>query len=279
MGVCMSSSFDTPRVRRRTVTLTHDKVIKDVPCESDVRVIRPVDREMRRVEYQDPFIGSIPSPVSQAKTTPVSDFEPIPSVSGATVLVVNASQEMAQEITIELSRTLPGSSILFAPTLHLALWMLKRRQIDIILSSSTLPDGPLSKLHESLELMQPPPELVILSDLTTTRSELGSHPGYRFVELRRVNSRQPFAAPQFGQRNIATLGADLRNDLNNPLQEIVAMAFVAHASQGLSPTAEQALTAIQKAAANMASVVNNLEDKIRSVVTEPEHPTLARRKA
>jgi hypothetical protein len=57
------------------------------------------------------------------------------------------------------------------------------------------------------------------------------------------------------------------------------MAFVAHASQGLSPTAEQALTAIQKAAANMASVVNNLEDKIRSVVTEPEQPALARRKA
>lgn len=279
MGVCMSSSFDTPRVRRRTVTLTHDKVIKDVPCENDVRVIRPVDREMRRVEYQDPFIGSTPSPVSQAKTTSVSDFDPSPSVSGATVLVVNASQDMAQEITIELSRTLPGSSILFAPTLHLALWMLKRRQIDIILSSSTLPDGPLSKLHESLELMQPPPELVILSDLTTTRSELGSHPGYRFVELRRVNSRQPFAAPQFGQRNIASLGADIRNDLNNPLQEIVAMAFVAHASQGLSPTAEQALTAIQKAAANMASVVNNLEDKIRSVVTEPEQPALARRKA
>jgi signal transduction histidine kinase len=275
----MSSSFDTPRVRRRTVTLTHDKVLKDVPCENDVRVIRPVDRETRRVEYQDPFIGSAPSPVSQAKTTPVSDLSPSPIAAGATVLVINASQDMAQEITIELSRTLPGSSILFAPTLHLALWILKRRQIDIILSSATLPDGPLAKLHESLELMQPPPELVILSDLTTTRSELGSHPGYRFVELRRVNSRQPFATPQIGTRNIASLGADIRNDLNNPLQEIVAMAFVAHASQGLSPTAEQALTAIQKAAANMASVVNNLEDKIRCAVTEPAQPELARRKA
>ncbi len=275
----MSSSFDTPRVRRRTVTLTHDKVLKDVPCENDVRVIRPVDRETRRVEYQDPMLGSTPSPVSQAKTTPVSQIEPTPAVMGATVLVINASQEMAQEITIELSRTLPGSSILFAPTLHLALWILKRRQIDIILSSATLPDGPLSKLHESLELMQPPPELVILSDLTTTRSELGSHPGYRFVELRRVNSRQPFATPQIGHRNIASLGADIRNDLNNPLQEIVAMAFVAHASQGLSPTAEQALTAIQKAATNMANVVNNLEDKIRSAVSEPEQPALARRKA
>ena len=45
------------------------------------------------------------------------------------------------------------------------------------------------------------------------------------------------------------------------------MAFVAHASQGLSPSAEQALSAIQRAAANMARVVNKLEDKIRSVVS------------
>jgi signal transduction histidine kinase len=61
----------------------------------------------------------------------------------------------------------------------------------------------------------------------------------------------------------------LRNDLNNPLQEIVAMAFVATSSEGLSPVAEEALSAIQRAATNMATVVNSLEDKIRSVVDTP----------
>ena len=45
------------------------------------------------------------------------------------------------------------------------------------------------------------------------------------------------------------------------------MAFVAHASQGLSPVAEEALSAIQRAAGNMADVVNMLEDKIRGVVS------------
>jgi signal transduction histidine kinase len=173
---------------------------------------------------------------------------------------------MAQEITLELSRTLPGCSILFAPTLNLALWMLKRRSIDIILSSSVLPDGPLSRLHESLEAMSPPPELVILSDLSASRSELGSHPGYRFVELRRVPSRGANQNERAKTPHISELGADLRNDLNNPLQEIVAMAFVATTSNGLSPVAEEALGAIQRAANNMASVVNSLEDKIRRVV-------------
>jgi signal transduction histidine kinase len=174
---------------------------------------------------------------------------------------------MAHEITLELSRTLPGSTILFAPTLSLALWILKRRQINLILSSAILPDGALGTLHQFIELMSPPPELVVISDLHSTRAELGSHPGYRFVELRRVSTRQG-EERQVIQSRISELGANIRNDLNNPLQEIVAMAFVAHSSQGLSPMAEEALSAIQRAAGNMADVVNMLEDKIRVVVSE-----------
>lgn len=280
----MSSSFDTPRVRRRTVTLTHDKIIKDVPSAAEVRVIRSSAQPIKqsRIDYQDPILGATKTPISESRVAnpPNSsanderrDNQSVRTKiqTGANVLVINASQDTAREITLELSRTLPGCSILFAPTLQLALWILKRRTIDIILSSATLPDGHLSKLHESLEVMSPPPELVILSDLTTTRADLGSHPGYRFVELRRVQSNKPYAAAsaEGGSTQIRSLGADLRNDLNNPLQEIVAMAFVATTSAGLSPVAEEALSAIQRAAANMSTVVNSLEDKIRSVVESP----------
>jgi hypothetical protein len=63
---------------------------------------------------------------------------------------INASHTMAHEITAQLSENLPGSTILFAPTLSLALWILKRRSIDLILSTDVLPDGSLSKLHEFL---------------------------------------------------------------------------------------------------------------------------------
>jgi len=199
---------------------------------------------------------------------PLTPARPIIAGSeGCTVLVINASQSMAHEITLELSRTLPGSTILFAPTLSLALWILKRRKINLILSSAILPDGALGTLHQFIELMSPPPELVVISDLHSTRAELGSHPGYRFVELRRVSTRQGEESHVI-QSRISELGANLRNDLNNPLQEIVAMAFVAHTSQGLSPMAEEALSAIQRAAGNMAEVVNRLEDKIRVVVSQ-----------
>ncbi len=184
-----------------------------------------------------------------------------------TVQLLIKKRSIVLSFTLELSSTLPGSTILFAPTLSLALWILKRRQINLILSSAILPDGALGTLHQFIELMSPPPELVVISDLHSTRAELGSHPGYRCVELRRVSTRQGDAR-QVIQSQISKLGANIRNDLNNPLQEIVAMAFVAHSSQGLSPMAEEALSAIQRAAGNMADVVNMLEDKIRVVVSK-----------
>jgi signal transduction histidine kinase len=76
--------------------------------------------------------------------------------------------------------------------------------------------------------------------------------------------------PARNKNALALLGADIRNDLNNPLQEIVAMAFVATSSSQLSATAEEALGAIQRAATSMASVINSLEDKIRTAVTETQ---------
>ena len=302
----MSSGTFEPRLNRRTVTMDDTKVLKEVVQQSTLQPITSSRTEQMYVPTPQPAPKaqgyaslmnqqthplppiSQPAPAPMPTGTPAfqnerpyqqqrveqSNFKPLlptppPAVApeGCTVLVINASQSMAHEITLELSRTLPGSTILFAPTLSLALWILKRRQINLILSSAILPDGALGTLHQFIELMSPPPELVVISDLHSTRAELGSHPGYRFVELRRVSTRQGDDR-QVIQSRISELGANIRNDLNNPLQEIVAMAFVAHSSQGISPMAEEALSAIQRAAGNMADVVSMLEDKIRVVVSE-----------
>lgn len=265
----MSGRSDPSLVKRRTVTLSSEGTVSSRPGSSSIRIIRPRIRS-------SPQCPQIPTHTLQAAR---QDGTPR---SGCTVLVLNASHPMAHEISAEISSTLPASTVLFAPTLSLALYLLKRRSIDLILSSDQLPDGPLSKLHEFLELMSPPPELVVLSDLNHSRSQMDSHPGYRFVEVRRLAGSPgqtppptlgtPSPLPQPGlpalTSTISALGADLRNDLNNPLQEIVAMAFVAHTSEGLSPTAEHALSAIQRAASNMEQVVRGLEDKIRGAVSQ-----------
>jgi signal transduction histidine kinase len=294
----MSSGKVEPRLNRRTVTMDDTKVLKEVVQQSTLQPITPTRSEQIYVPTPQPalkpqgYAALTAQHIQNLASTPGPTFQPpkqeqpyqpraeqsnlkpllptqAPTIApeGCTVLVINASQSMAHEITLELSRTLPGSTILFAPTLSLALWILKRRQINLILSSAILPDGALGTLHQFIELMSPPPELVVISNLHSTRAELGSHPGYRFVELRRVSTRQG-EERQVIQSKISELGANIRNDLNNPLQEIVAMAFVAHSSQGLSPMAEEALSAIQRAAGNMADVVNMLEDKIRVVVSE-----------
>ena len=195
------------------------------------------------------------------------------SAMSCTALVINASLDMAREITIELSRAIPDCNIMFAPTLELAIWLIKRRPIDLVLTSEALPDGSLAKLHSELSDLEQPPELLVLGDFCSSSAQFTEHSAYRFVELRRLSSAigelqgasTADAAPNV-KAVIEELGADIRNDLNNPLQEIVAMAFVAQSSNGLSPAAEQALTAIERAAKSMSHVVNGIEDKIKSVV-------------
>ncbi len=270
----MSSGPNEPRLNRRTVTMDDKKIVREVVEDSRLspilltREVEPEPLAPAQAPERAPMQhAQTPLPPVAPHILPPTATKDIPS--GCTVLVINASQSMAHEITVQLSSTLPGSTILFAPTLSLALWILKRRHIDVILSSATLPDGALSTLHDFIELMSPPPELVLISNLHSSRAEFGSHPGYRFVELRRLSARNAPQQPQTAgiAQKISELGADIRNDLNNPLQEIVAMAFVAHSSQGLSPVAEEALSAIQRAAGNMADLVNMLEDKIRGVVS------------
>lgn len=245
-----------PRVRRKTVSLTHDKAIKEVVETSDIRIIKssPVS--------SDPHTTSISESSIKSNRASASKNRP-------TVLVVNASHTMAETVTLELTETIPDCTILFAPTVQIALWIVGKRQIDVIISSATLPDGTASQIHSSLSNVPSPPELLILSELSTTRDVISSHPGYRFIELRRVTQSSSVGLPIARNKNaLALLGADIRNDLNNPLQEIVAMAFVATSSSELSSTAEEALSAIQRAATSMASIINSLEDKIKLVVNE-----------
>ncbi len=245
-----------PRVRRKTVSLTHDKAIKEVVETSDIRIITssPIPSDPHTTCLSESSVKSNRAGVSK---------------NGPTVLVVNASHTMAETVTLELTETIPDCTILFAPTVQIALWIVGKRQIDVIISSATLPDGTASQIHSSLSNVSSPPELLILSELSTTRDVISAHPGYRFIELRRVTQRSSVGMPVPRNKNaLALLGADIRNDLNNPLQEIVAMAFVATSSSELSSTAEEALSAIQRAATSMASIIDSLEDKIKHVVSE-----------
>ena len=190
-----------------------------------------------------------------------------------TVLVVNASHHMAKEITMELALQIPGCSIMYSPSIEIAKLMLSRRRINLVVSSPILPDGSVEKLRGALENLENAPDVVVVGAVSARSAELFTEGSYEFNSMRRLGPNQEVTEPiihRRGQppidRTIKDLGADIRNDLNNPLQEIVAMVFVAQAGHTVSPATEQALQAIDKAAKNMASVVNRLEDKIRDAV-------------
>lgn len=201
---------------------------------------------------------SVPLPVSPEIA---SDF---------TVLVVNSGQEMAKEITMQLTLRMPGCSIMYAPTIELAKWIVKRRKIHLLVSSPILPDGSISKLQEALEQLEEPPDVVVVGDPNIRTAEMLKTSRYQFSTARRLGNR-PATLEQPTRSNginktLKSLGADIRNDLNNPLQEIVAMVFVAKANGERAQGVNQALQAIDQAAQNMASVVKGIEDKIRTAV-------------
>jgi len=198
---------------------------------------------------------------------------PFPATDGGfKVLVVNASQEMAKEITLQLTLSLPGCSIMYAPTISLARWIIARRQLDLVISSPILPDGSITLLQGVLHKSKSPPNVMVVGTANESSPKLLGSSSYKMAAFRRLGSTEyskpsAFMLPRRQvEESIKTLSADLRNDLNNPLQEIVAMVFVAKANGCLSASMQLALTAIDNAARNMAQVVKGLEDKIRQAV-------------
>jgi len=205
------------------------------------------------------------------KTRSQNDVSQMPGE--CTALVVNSSYSMAKEITLALTLEMPSCSIMYAPSLQLARWILKRRKVNLVVSSSILPDGNVSALVPIFESMETPPDLVVVGNVSQPAEENLTKSGYRVNCIRHLgdvrrsaffNKHSTTAYSLTGK--VKELGADIRNDLNNPLQAIVAMVFVAQAGGQASPTTLQALDAIDRAARGMATVVNKLEAKIREAV-------------
>lgn len=198
-----------------------------------------------------------------------------------TVLVVNSSHDMAKEITMQLTLNIPGCSIMYAPSIELAKWILRRKDIGLVISNPVLPDGGVGRLNEVLPELQKRPDVVVVGGgMAVRNAQVFGKSGYSFAAYRQIGKhstaddeqatqesglpRLPKTSPI--QRRIKDLGADIRNDLNNPLQEIVAMVFVAQAAQQVSPGTSEALKAIDLAAKNMAQYVRGLESKIEEAV-------------
>lgn len=172
------------------------------------------------------------------------------------VLVINSSRKVASAIKEELESSIPHSKIYFAPTFTSAASLLRRRPIDLIVSSSVLPDGSVDSLDDVLLELSEVPSVIVIRE---SFGEGGHTIGEKLLGTLRLLDEEAAS-----QELLSELGADLRNDLNNPLQEIVAMVFVAKA--GNSGMMDSALGAIQNAADNMARVVSDIEERIRSAV-------------
>ncbi len=200
-----------------------------------------------------------------------------PNVPERHILVINSNTASARYIQREIEAKLEGCSILYAPTLELARLMLTRYPIELVVSNAVLPDGSITNLRSTLEKLPTPPDVIVVGDVTTRSADVLKAAGYSLASARRfgaelpiIHRRRPVAETREPvvplSKKIADISADLRNDLNNPLQEIVAMVFVARATGAAQQSTTQALEAINRAAQGMAKVVWGIEQKIQQVV-------------
>ena len=180
--------------------------------------------------------------------------KPQPTNATFTVLVLNANREMANEITKQMAQEVDECSIIYAPTIELAKLLLRKHRVDLVVSSPILPDGHITKLQPLLESLQPPPDLVVFADEDKRGLVFFEGPRYHFVSVRQVESTA-------NHERLSGVSQEIRDSLNNPLQEIVALVFVAHTTQN-SPSTNQALVAIEKAAQKMAGIVWGLEEQL-----------------
>jgi hypothetical protein len=212
-----------------------------------------------------------------------------PAQEKPTVLVINSSNQMASTITKQLTIGLPECVILYSPSLALASWMLKRRKISLIIASQILPDGGTDKLKAIVQELESPPDIIIVGrHLGQTVSRL-SCVGYKITSHKKLISNKGYEDDKKAAQNspaindkpnksadndsltlkakLSSLGADLRNDLNNPLQEIVTMAFIVKQQDAKSSLTDEAIIAIEKAAGQLAGTVERLEQRIVRAVT------------
>ncbi len=194
------------------------------------------------------------------------------------VLVLNANRQMANEITTRLAERVEDCSIVYAPTLELAKLLLKKGTIDLVVSSPILPDGHITKLQPLLESLSNPPDVLIFADIEKKSIRLFESANYHFLSIRQVNSQtNDLVIDKTKEENpISLLSADIRDQLNNPLQEIVSLIFVARSASTSLSTAH-ALDAIESAAQNMATMVWGLEERLYENMVAHEQTVLRRR--
>lgn len=183
-------------------------------------------------------------------------FNLVKSDNKSKILLVNSCNRMAKEINRELLKKLPDCSVTFAPSLSLAKLLIAKGSFNLIICSAIMPDGSSILLKEYLEKIKSQASLVVIKN-NNLLLDIGQI----------LASRQP-AIKLNSDSKIKELGADLRNDLNNPLQEILTMVHVASSQNEKTEITSQALEAIGKAATNLAGVVKQIEGKIRVAINQ-----------
>jgi hypothetical protein len=232
----------------------------------------PVDfatRRSRRLSALNRRLHVVQATRLQTNRRLDADQLPTTSVSARSskILVVNGDSVLASQVMVQLKQL--GSSVipLFVPSLKAAQLMLRRSSFDLIIGSAMLPDGPLTGLEQDLQKVKNPPPVIVV-DTIEEAAEVPLDQEYRFAKLRHIKrslyqhdieiSQSLLTHDRYIDSVLHEVSTDLRDKLNNPLQEIVAMVYVARNAPSETALVHSALQAIERAAQEMNGAVHSV---------------------
>ncbi len=176
---------------------------------------------------------------------------------GKKILIINNSSALAFHLKFELEHLLPGCEMVFTPTIEAAAIMLKSEDFSVVIAEASVNKKDLTF---QLEQCVAPPNLILVGSEEAEILGLAHSVIFELASVRAIKPLPHVEDP------VQTVGNDLRNDLNNPLQAILASVYVAKHLDAASEEAALALDAISHAASQMASTVRGLESRIRRAV-------------
>jgi hypothetical protein len=216
-------------------------------------------------------------------STNTKDLKTLPNPnksSNRTVLVLNNDARIAEAVTVQLLRLDPQISIIYAPTLTSAKVFLKGCPVSLIITEETLPDGSAYLLRSTLEESGQEPQLIILSQAHNFSGlPFEAVSPYRFARVQLIGSTHSYnrGLTEASSNQCPTkthisalkrqIRAELKDSVNNPLQEILAMVYVARNCSETNALLNEALKAIETAAEKIASEVANATSSRLSLST------------
>ena len=212
--------------------------LSEIKLQNQSKRIKPLNSQIEKQEIK-------PQPQAVAAGGHKSSRDSLPQI-----MMVHTHRQLAREISAQLLLELPGSSVVFAPTVDFAVKLTRRCRFDLIIVGADLLGENSSDLKTALNKLSEPPTVMTLGRNQTATSAAIQSVGYTAARALKFKQTKINVADTLSRRGLAMPLQHLRTRQNNErtpgklLAKLKVTVGVANQDQKISKTVETALGAL-----------------------------------